>query len=336
MAATFTTVLAGDIGGTKSVLRLFAREGDRLRPLRRRRFANRDFDNFSALLDAFLADLDRRPETAAFAVAGPVEENRCRMTNLDWEFDGDALAAKLGTARVALLNDVEATAYATLLLPENAAISLQRGQSVRGACRAVIAAGTGLGEAVLLEGDTDRKALAGEGGHADFAPTDAVQIRLLERLLPEFGGHVSIERLLSGNGIGRIYDFFCEEMGVQASPAVMNAADRNAAVTQQALRGSDEIAVRTLRLFSRIYGAEAGNLALRTLARGGIWIGGGIAPKILPFLHRDFLPAFLAKGRFEALLRTIPVQVVLDEDVAVLGAAYVAAGRSVTRVSAPV
>ncbi len=263
---------------------------------------------------------------AAFGVPGPVTGRQFRTTNIPWLVDQDALEARLGV-RVSLVNDLEAAAHGTLVMPPGSTVVLQEGEP-RDATRAILAAGTGLGEGVLFAHEGRHYPAASEGGHASFAPCDDEEVELWRVARARFG-HVSFERILSGPGIVLLYEFYRARFGAQgralgALPWT-DGGDEAAAVARAASTGRDEAAVVAMRRFCRIYGGEAANLALKVLALGGVYVAGGIAPKILPFLaHGEFLDAFLEKGRYRELLARIPVEVVTDGLLGLRGAARVA------------
>ncbi len=333
-------ILAGDIGGTKTVLAVCEPgDGGAPRVVREAQFQGADYPSLEAILDEFLdaggpAEARSLPPEgitgACFGVAGPVEAGAAKITNLPWTIDARALSAGLGGAPVALLNDLQATALGALVLPPAAFATLQEPAAppAPGATIAVIAPGTGLGEAVLISGDGGRyRALPSEGGHADFAPTTDEEIELLRFLRARHGGHVSYERVLSGDGIGDLYDFVRAARGAaEPEPAHLGPGDRNAAISGAALAGADPDAARALALFVAVLGAEAGNHALRALATGGVVIGGGIPPKILPLLQTGALvERFNDKGRFRRWTRALAVRVILEPRAALLGAAHHAA-----------
>jgi len=325
-------ILAGDIGGTKSVLAIFEKEGERLNVVTHEQFASREFPDFTDVVDLFLAKAGN-PEidAAVLGIAGPVIGGKCHTTNLPWVIETQALQQQLGTSGVKLLNDLEATAYGMLYLDESQFVSLNPDAVTADANRAVIAAGTGLGEALLYRDGKGFHPVGTEGGHCDFAPVTQQQDRLLHWLRSHYPSHVSIERVLSGPGIYTLYQFLAQS-GFAPEPAFMQDlpedTDPSAMVSKGALEYKDRLCSETLRLFTEIYGQEAGNLALKTLALGGIYIGGGIAPKILPFLQEEtFLKAFVHKGRFEPLLRQVDVKVSLEPETALMGAARYAADR---------
>lgn len=312
-------ILGGDVGGTKTNLALCDDHGT---PVREATFAAKDYDSLEAMVRQFVAS--ERVTAACFGVAGPVTgsagRGTAKITNLPWTIRVDALASELGGARVSLLNDLQATALGALVIPESSFATLQHGAVPERATIGVIAPGTGLGEATLVHDGHAYQALPSEGGHADFAPTTEEQLELWRTLNARYDGHVSVERVLSGNGIADLYTFAAKG-GTRTWPG-----DPNAAIAEAGLAGSDPAAVHALELFAEILGAEAGNLALRTMAVGGVVIGGGIPPKILPVLQRGpLLERFAAKGRFAHWLRTLSVRVVLDSKAALLGAAHHAA-----------
>jgi glucokinase len=313
--------LAADIGGTKTLLALAGADGG---IVARRRYENSRFPSFDAILADFLAAHAAQPRAACLAVAGPVAENRARLTNLAWTLDGGELAARFGfPAR--LINDFEAVGHGITVLPTNDLLTLQAGQPVARGIKAVLGAGTGLGTAFLTWNGADYTVHASEGSHADFAPGDAMQISLLRYLWRRFG-HASWERVVSGPGLVTLYDWLLDEADVPAEkPRKVVAQGDAAAITTAALSGSDAVAARALDVFLRVYGAEAGNLALKLLPTGGLYLAGGISPKIAPRLASDdFLLAFRAKGRFRGLVESFPVHVVMNPEVGLLGALKVA------------
>ena len=325
-------LLAGDIGGTRARLTLLAPDG---RASRHEVFESRAFPSLEAVLLQFLGKPAPRVTTAAFGVAGPVVNGRCVATNLPWVIDSRRIARRLRIGRVTLLNDLVALSLGALGVPRSKLAILGDAGAPRkkGANVAVIAAGTGLGEAMLVwDAEGERfVASATEGGHADFAPADDLQAELLSFLRGRLG-HVSWERVVSGMGLGNLYDFFREGRGVADSAAnvrMLDASpDRNAAIAQLAEAGGSDAARHAVELLARLYGAEAGNLALKTLAVGGVYVCGNIAAKMLPLLRGGvFRAAFEDKGRFRPLLEKVPVAVVLDSDVGLAGARSVAMGR---------
>ena len=320
-------ILAGDVGGTKTALALFEREGAGLTLTREATLASRDFDSLEAAIEHFL-DAGPRGDIAALCIgiAGPVVDGRCVATNLAWEVDERMLAYTVRAARARLLNDLEAAAYGVLTLGEEQLRCLQSGVPRRGNI-AVIAAGTGLGEAIIVSDGVHRIVIATEGGHADFAPRGALEEDLLRFLRREFG-RVSYERVLSGPGLYNIYRFLREAAVVPESKAVaarLLDGDPSATITELALAGADPLCVKTLDVFASVYGAEAGNLALKVLAVGGVVVTGGITPRILAKLtDSTFIEAFREKGRLTPLMRALPVHVVIEPRAPLLGAAKVA------------
>lgn len=317
-------ILAGDIGGTKTVLSILSRDTDgSLTCVQEQTYASRQFAEFDDILTAFLpADVTIR--SACFGVAGPVVNERCQTTNLPWLLDGAALKIKLGTAKVKLLNDLEAMALGMLSLPEHDLVELNPNAETLVGNSAVIAAGTGLGEAILYWDGDKHHALATEGGHTDFAAQNAQQDLLLAYLRKSYAEHVSYERILSGIGFSHLYDFLCEQGFAPACPAVPDInsdIDRNAVISRLGASGEDPLCAEVVRLFVELYGAEAGNLALKSFATGGVFIGGGIAPKILSAMQDgQFIRAFKAKGRFVPLLDKVSVKLSLNPRTPLIGA----------------
>lgn len=346
-------LLAGDVGGTHARFALYSSDGRRR--IHQATLASAEHPSLEAALRRFLAHPAasfepaaagaragsakrgdragragaREPiEAAAIGVAGPVIDGRCAMPNLPWVLDQRQLARKLQIPKVVLLNDLVALALGALGLPRRklALVQGERGPIGRGGNVAMLAAGTGLGEAMLLWDGARLVPSATEGGHTDFAPRDAIEWDLLEFIGGRVGGRVSYERILSGPGIGNLYDFFVERAGVKDSKAteraIAESADRNRTISELGAAGKSKPASRAVDLFLSIYGAEAGNLALKSLATGGVFVGGGIAPKILPALTTGvFMRAFRAKAPFEALLDAVPVKVILHSTPGLLGAA---------------
>jgi glucokinase len=323
-------LLVGDIGGTHARLVLLSPAGKRVR---HEVFESRTFASLDAVVRQFLGKKPPRIKAAAFGVAGPVVHGRCVATNLPWVIDERVLSRKLHIRKVTLLNDLVALAIGAIAAPASKLRPLG-GLLVprkRGATVAVIAAGTGLGEAMLVWDGKRHVPSATEGGHVDFAPRDETEVELWRFLKARLGGRVSYERLVSGMGLGNLYDFFRESLGVpetaDALEAIQSAPDRNAAIAQLGMEDRSEAARQAVNLFASIYGAEAGNLALKTLAVGGVLVCGAIAGKMLPVLQRGgFHASFVDKGRFGSLVEKIPVAVVLDDDVGLKGATRVATG----------
>ena len=323
-------ILAGDIGGTKTVLSLLD-EGDdgQLNCVQERTFASGEHDSFDEILKLFLPK-KLSIHSACFGVAGPVVQQRCFATNLNWTLDGDDLKTKLGTARVRLLNDLEAMAVGMLYLDEDDFIELNPNAEVQTGTIAVIAAGTGLGEAILYWDGKQHHPIATEGGHCSFAPQNSQQDQLLQFLRDRYPQHVSYERILSGNGFSHLYDFLVEYEYAPPCPAVptiqhahMSGIDRNAVISRLGINGEDEICREVVRLFVEIYGAEASNLALKSFATGGVFIGGGIGPKIRSAMEGgSFMQAFSSKGRFQILLEKTSVKLALNPRTPLIGAMH--------------
>lgn len=325
-------ILAGDVGATKTNLALFEVVGDTLIMQNQQQFSSREFSNLNEVIIAFGKETSTLTiDAACFGIAGPIIKEGCHTTNLPWKITSSQLQEYLGTHKVRLLNDLEATAYGMLHLPEDDFIDLNpSGENTEGN-RAVIAAGTGLGEAMLYYDGTDYHPIGSEGGHSDFAPVTEQQDALLQWMRNRYGEHVSYERILSGPGIYALYEFL-HESGFAPQPDSMihlpQNKDRSAMITECALTQNDPLCMASLRLFTEIYAAEAGNLALKTMSLGGLYIGGGIAPKILPIITgRHFMHSFSNKGRFEGLLRNIQVKIALNPDAALLGAAHFAVDK---------
>ncbi|MEW6684358.1 MAG: glucokinase [Nitrospirota bacterium] len=323
-------ILAGDIGGTKTVLALVHPEAGRFEIAREETFSSRQHAHFEELLSVFLEHGERAVVSAVcLGVAGPVREGRCRTTNLPWVLDERELTATVGAPVAKLLNDVEAAAFGMLYLRDDEFVVINRGVPTRGNI-AVIAAGTGLGESVLAWDGRRYLPIPSEGGHADFAPRTDREIDLLRFLRAEFG-RVSCERVVSGPGVYHIYRYLLHA-GVAEEPSWLRdrlaTDDVSAVVTRLGLAKEHPLCVEALDLFVSLYGAEAGNLALKAYAIGGVFVGGGIAPKIIDKLKDGaFMAGFAQKGRYRDWLEAIPVKVVTNPRAPLLGAARYAAER---------
>ena len=317
-------VLVGDIGGTKTVLAIADTDAGIVRLTCERRFMSRDFVSLEDVVARFFAETGARSETAAFAVAGPVNGHRSEITNLSWDLDARHLEQALGLRGVRLLNDLEAVAWGIAALDPGDFDVLHPGEPDAAGNACVVAAGTGLGEAGMHWDGRLHRPFATEGGHADFAPRDERELALLRNLSEQYG-HVSWERLVSGMGIANIYRFLLEWHKVEPSSqlqAAMAAGDESAVIATAAADGSCPVCIETMQLFMDLYGREAGNMALTHMALGGVYLGGGIAPKNLELLRRGpFLDAFFDKGRMGALMRRMPVKVILEQRVPLFGAA---------------
>jgi len=320
-------LLAGDVGGTKTNLAVFSPEDGPRAPLAEVTFPSADYPSLEAIVREFLARVDLKVEQASFGVAGPVAAGRAEITNLPWVMEETQLREALNLSSVRLLNDLAAIAHAVPFLEPADLHTLNVGQPTPGGAMAVIAPGTGLGEAFLTWDGTRYRPHASEGGHADFAPTNSFEVELLRYLQDRFQ-HVSYERVCSGRGLPNIYGYL-KDSGYADEPAWLTeqlaaAGDPTPVIVNAALDSERpcELCVATLNAFVSILGAEAGNLALKVLASGGVYLGGGIPPRILPTLEqKPFREAFRHKGRMSDLLVRVPVHVILNPKVALLGAA---------------
>jgi glucokinase len=322
-------ILAGDVGGTKCNLAVFEERSGALVDRHGRKFSSRDFARFEDVVSEFVRGVKlpagERITSAGFGVAGPVRGGVAVATNLPWRVESRSLAALLGLPAVAMINDLEATAHGIGALPPGDFEVFQAGAPGAKGTQAVIAAGTGLGEAGLFWDGKTHRPIPSEGGHAGFAPNNELEDALLVYLRKRFGGHVSRERVVSGQGIRNIYEFLRDTTRGTEEPWLREAIQKDdpaAVISKAALEGTSPICVQTLDLFVELYGSAAGDLALTMLATGGVFIAGGIAPKIMPKLRAGgFLRAFLAEGRLRPVIEHIPVRVVLNERVGLFGAA---------------
>ena len=319
-------ILAADLGGTKTVLALFDAAAGVGRPLHEEIFPSREYDSLEAMMGLFLEATRAKPTAACFGVAGPVVNRSAHITNLPWVINADAIRQAFDIPQVHLLNDLQATAIAVPHLPPDAICTLNVGQRDPTGTIGVIAPGTGLGEAFLVWTGHRYQSCPTEAGHATFAPVTHEQVELLNYLEPRFG-HVSFERVCSGSGIPNLYDYL-RMRGHYDEPdwllaALAQAPDPTPVIINAALAGQAPICVATLDLFVRILGGVVSNLALQVFATGGLYLGGGIPPRILPRLQRpDFLEAICYKGRFSDWIARIPVHVILDPKAALHGAAW--------------
>jgi glucokinase len=318
-------MLAADIGGTKSRLAIVELTDARPVITLEQTYASADYDSLSEIIQTFLQTANESPTLAGWSVAGPVNQRSCKITNLPWQIDADLLEQELKLSRSIILNDIEASAWGLSALSSDQIITLQPGVSPQPGNRAIIAAGTGLGEAGIYWDGTNLRPFATEGGHSDFAPTTPEQFELSQYLQKKLS-HSTWEDVLSGPGLINIFNFFLDQSGDDTPGWFLKAEtdreDLAAAIFSQADANQDSIAVAALEMFVQLYAAEAGNLALKYLARDGLYIGGGIAPKILTWLQRpEFLQEFCAKGKMSELMKSIPVHVVMDERVALYGLA---------------
>ncbi len=317
-------ILAGDIGGTKTILALFEETDEGLRLVRDATYPSKQHGSLEDILKKFLQEEPLR--VACFGVAGPVIGGRVQTTNLPWRLDERILGDLIGTPGTKLLNDLEAAAIGMLHLDAEDLLVLNKGEKREGNV-AVIAAGTGLGEAMLIWDGKEHVPVASEGGHADFGPTNDEQVELLVHLREKYG-HVSYERVLSGPGLFDIYCFL-RDAGFANEPdwlgEKLREGDPSAVITRLGAAGEHPLCARSVEMFTSIYGAEAGNLALKCVASGGVFVGGGIAPRLLSVLRAGlFMEAFTDKGRFSGLMKSMPVRVALNPRAPLVGAAYFA------------
>ncbi|NOQ81632.1 MAG: glucokinase [Methylophaga sp.] len=321
------SILAADIGGTKTLFQLSSEQGD---VLFEKEYVSQQFASFDLVLADFISQdqvSNHQITSACFAVAGPVSGREANVTNLPWALNADALESQFGLQHVHLCNDFGAVAYGIACLNEDDFFILQQGEEEITAPRAVIGAGTGLGQALLLPTGDGWTVVATEGGHTDFAPTDRQQLLLLEHLIERFG-HVSYERVVSGVGLVTIYEFLRAYHQADENEELRQAMindDPGSAISQFALEHQDPLANEALDLFIQIYGAQAGNLALTVSPRGGLYIAGGIAAKNLErFKQGLFMQTFNAKGRMKPLMERIPVRIIMQPKVGLLGARLLA------------
>ncbi len=322
-------VLAGDIGGTNARLAVVEVGGPAgTRIVHQARYPSSAAPGLASLVTRFYQETGARPGVACFGIACPVVDGDCQAPNLPWTVNRQALAREIGIPRTTIINDFGAVGHGLQSLSDDEVVVLQQGSAIEGGPLALIGAGTGLGQSFLLKEGGRYAVHPSEGGHADFSPTNALERDLLAFLALEFG-RVSWERILSGPGLGNIYRFL-KSSGVAEEQAVvrdeMAANDPAPVITRHGLAGTDPLCLRTLEVFASAYGSAAGNLALSVLASGGVYISGGIAPKIIRQLSSGvFMQAFLNKGRLSGVVARMPVRVILTDDVALYGAAAVAA-----------
>ncbi|MGK7920547.1 MAG: glucokinase [Trichodesmium sp.] len=344
-----TLLLAGDIGGTKTILQLVeakreeSKSAVELRNLHENRYSSQDFPDLLPIINKFLEEATeklgakQKPEKACFAIAGPIVNNTVKLTNLPWMLDAKLMAKELQISQITLINDFEAVGYGILGLTPNDLETLQVGEPQSDTPVAVIGAGTGLGQCFLIRGGGIIRVYPTEGGHADFAPRSDLEFHLLKYLLTKHNiDRVSVERVVSGMGIVSIYQFLRDRESATESPEIGDAirkwekeigttevtVDPGAIIGKAALEKSDRLCEQTLELFVEAYGAEAGNLALKLLPYSGLYIAGGIAAKIIPLMKSgSFMEAFNRKGRMRSLLEKVPVHIVLNPQVGLIGAA---------------
>jgi len=320
-------ILAGDIGGTNARLALFERNGSDVVMRAQQDYRTRDYQSLEDVIRAFLEKSGDVVDAACFGVAGPVMENKVTATNLAWAIDGAVLAKSLSLKQTVLLNDLVAYGYGALAMKPEQLLVLQEGKRAAGN-RAFIAAGTGLGEGGLLWHQGKHLPVATEGGHTDFAPIDDIGIDLLNYLRPKFG-RVSYERVVCGQGLKNIYDFLRDTRRApepaDLAAEIAAAKDPPALISKYAIQAKYPICEQALSIFVTYYGAEAGNIALKFVASGGVYVGGGIAVKIIDKLKEPaFLKAFNSKGRMSSLVERMPVMVINNEYAGLIGAAHAA------------
>ncbi len=324
-------ILAGDVGGTKAHLALYDFIDGRLEYSNDRLFAPREYSGLEEIVKEFLGS--HKVTAACFGVPGPVRNGRLRLTNLPWTLDSHELSVNLGINHIFLINDLEANGYGVAELSPDQIYTLSEGDVSQIGNRALIAAGTGLGEAMLIWNGRSHTPYPSEGGHADYAPRNEDEIDLLRFLKQKYNGRISFERVVSGMGLTGIYEFLREVRGMEEPPKLAEriaaADDPNSVITEMALAAKSEICEKTLDMFVSAYGAEAGNMALKLLSVGGVYIGGGIAPRIIEkFKDGTFMKAFTDKGRLSQLLINMPVRIILETRTALLGAAAYAEARA--------
>ena len=321
-------ILAGDTGGTNTRLALFEKTEHGFESVAVEKFSSPAFGSLNEIIGKFLADKSHKIERACFAVPGPVQENKAKLANLPWAVDASEVQKQFGYDRIGLINDLESNAYGLNELKDSDFTILSEGSPNPSGNAALVSAGTGLGEAGMHFADGRRLPFASEGGHADFAPRNELEIELLRYLLSKYE-RVSVERVVSGKGLQNIYEFLRdtkrEEVPAWLEEEISEGNDVGAMVSKHGLACKAPICEQALEIFASAYGAEAGNLGLKMLASGGVFIGGGIAPKILPKLQEPtFLNSFKSKGRMSDLMERMPVRVVLNDNAALLGAAHFA------------
>ena len=326
-------ILAGDIGGTHSRLAFFDVSNSAFRLVSVSVFPSREYRGLDEIVSQFVSDSHLHPDAACFGIAGPVRNGRVETSNLPWIVESKRLASELKLERTLLINDLEASAWGIATLQTKDIVPLNPGKANASGNQGVIAAGTGLGEAGLYWDGSEHRIFACEGGHADFAPRTELETELLRYLVARFG-HVSYERVLSGPGLVNVFHFL-RDTGHGTQPQwlceEMAKGDAAAAISRAAIEGRCGLCEQALDLVVSAYGAEAGNLALKLMATGGIYLAGGIAPQILPKLSGPlFLQAFGSKGRMQPLLESIPVSVITNDKTALQGAARCAAARTET------
>lgn len=327
-------ILAGDVGGTKVALALFDFQDGNLHHLAEERYPAKDYAGLEEIVRTFLGEYKKQGEISAacFGVPGPVRHGVLRLTNLPWTLDSRKLSLDLGIDHLFLINDLEANGYGIPELKSDQIFTLSPGDPSAAGNRALISAGTGLGEAFIIWNGKRHIPMASEGGHCDFAPRNEDEIGLLRYLQKKLGGRVSYERVIAGVGIKSVYEYLRDDQKMDEPKWLrdrIETEDPNAVIGELGESGKSELCVKTLDLVVSAYGAEAGNLALKVLAIGGVYLGGGIAPKILKKLQDGtFMRAFTDKGRLSDLLVQTPVRIILESRAALIGAAAFAEARA--------
>jgi len=319
--------LAGDIGGTKTHLAWYREDNGKPECVKEQKFPSKNYVNLRMIVQEFLEGEKAEIDRACFGIAGPVKKGKSQTTNLPWLVDAERLSSELSIEKVALINDLEANAYGLKVLSDDEFFVLNKGDPTAQGNQAMVSPGTGLGEAGIYFDGKEHRPFAGEGGHADFAPTSELEDELLKYLRKKFKT-VSYERILSGPGLYNVYQFFIDTKKEREKASILEeiqSGNSPVIISKLGIEEKSPACVRTLQLFASIYGAEAGNMALKIFAIGGVFLGGGIAPKILEVIKRgEFMDSFTRKGRFEGLLSSIPVKVVLNDKTALLGSMYYA------------
>ncbi|MGC2299310.1 MAG: glucokinase [Acidobacteriaceae bacterium] len=326
-------ILAGDVGGTKVHLALYSFEHGQLVHVRDERFPAHEFNGLQEIVQRFLTESGNPEITAAcFGVPGPVRGGRLRLTNLPWVLDSRELSAGLNITHLFLINDLEANGYGIPELTPDQILTLNQGDPSAVGNRALVSAGTGLGEGVLVWNGKTHVPMASEGGHCDYAARNPLEIELLTWLMQKFNGRVSFERVVSGPGLTNVYTFLRDQRHMEEPDWLrqrMQSEDPNAVIGEVGEEGKSELCAKALEVFAAAYGAEAGNMVLKALATGGMYIGGGIAPKMLKTMRSGtFMQAFTDKGRLSDLLIHTPVHIILESRAALMGAAAYAEARA--------
>ncbi len=326
-------ILAGDIGGTHARLAYFQPQDGQLKIAAQGVFPSREHRGLDEIVAQFVGRQATHPDMACFGVAGPVRNGKVETSNLPWTVEASRLAAELQLPSTMLINDLEANAWGIASLGEKDLVALNRVKGTPVGNQAVVSAGTGLGEAGLFWNGNGYDIFASEGGHCDFAPRTELEIDLLRYLMARFG-HVSYERIVSGPGLVNVYHFLRDTHRGEEPPWLTDElahGDQAATISRAAMAGKSILAEHALDLWISIYGAEAGNLALKLMATGGVFLGGGIAPKVISKLSGPlFMQAFLGKGRMQPLLESIPVKVITNDSIALFGAARYALAKAIS------